>query len=116
MQFRTVAEQILGETPCWPVLLHGDLWRGNIRFDRARQLFLFDPAIYWGDREVDLTMLGIFDYLPPGFLEAYQSVWPLSPGWERRRDVYTMYHLLRGLNSGLKHGARVEAILRRYVG
>src|SRR3546814_17011644 len=34
-----------------PSLLHGDLWSGNIAFERAGRPVVFDPATSYGDRE-----------------------------------------------------------------
>ncbi|MCB9024932.1 MAG: fructosamine kinase family protein [Bdellovibrionaceae bacterium] len=40
-------------------LLHGDLWAGNYLCDKD-SVWLIDPAVYYGDREVDLAMSEMF--------------------------------------------------------
>jgi fructosamine-3-kinase len=40
-------------------LLHGDLWGGNAGF-AAGVPVVFDPAVYFGDREADLAMTELF--------------------------------------------------------
>ena len=40
--------------------LHGDLWSGNVFFDRQGVPVLVDPAAYVGHREVDLAMIRLF--------------------------------------------------------
>jgi protein-ribulosamine 3-kinase len=81
-----------------PSLLHGDLWGGNWSADPNEQPVLFDPAVYYGDREADMAMTHLFGGFARNFYAAYQSAWPLDPGHEARRDLYNLYHLLNHLN------------------
>lgn len=71
-----------------PVLLHGDLWTGNLHFDRRGCGWMIDPASYYGHGEVDLAMLHLFGTPPRRFTEAYG---PLSPGWQARRAIYQLW-------------------------
>jgi protein-ribulosamine 3-kinase len=80
-----------------PCLLHGDLWGGNAGFT-AQGPVVFDPAVYYGDREADLAMTELFGGFPTEFYRAYDEVWPLDQGYERRKHVYNLYHLLNHLN------------------
>jgi fructosamine-3-kinase len=80
-----------------PSLLHGDLWRGNAGFTPQGPV-VFDPAVYYGDREADLAMTELFGGFPPEFYEGYNSVWPLDGGYSRRKPLYNLYHLLNHLN------------------
>lgn len=77
-----------------PSLLHGDLWSGNVVFDRSGAPVLVDPAVYFGHREVDLAMCRLFGGFPPDFFRTYQETWPLGPGWRRRLRAYQLYPLL----------------------
>lgn len=79
-------------------LLHGDLWSGNWGADAGGTPYIYDPAVYYGDREADLAMTRLFGGFGPAFYAAYQEEWPLSPGWERRVDLYNLYHLLNHFN------------------
>lgn len=79
-------------------LLHGDLWRGNAAFTEDGEPVVFDPAVYYGDRETDLAMTELFGGFPDEFYRGYQDEWPLEPGYERRRDLYNLYHVLNHLN------------------
>ncbi|MEF8709040.1 MAG: fructosamine kinase family protein [Candidatus Accumulibacter propinquus] len=63
-----------------PSLLHGDLWSGNAALDDSGRLALFDPAVYWGDRETDLAMSELFGGFPDSFHAAYREAWPLTDG------------------------------------
>ncbi len=68
-------------------LLHGDLWGGNVLAAGDRIVGLIDPACYYGDREVDLAMLTLFDHPPPAFLEALEP----DAGWGERQPVYRLW-------------------------
>ncbi|MGB4334431.1 MAG: fructosamine kinase family protein [Chromatiaceae bacterium] len=81
-----------------PSLLHGDLWSGNLAFDAEGQPVLFDPAVYYGDREADLAMTELFGGFGADFQAAYREAWPLDPGYKIRRDLYNLYHILNHLN------------------
>jgi len=80
-----------------PSLLHGDLWSGNAGFT-AEGPVVFDPAVYYGDREADLAMTELFGGFPREFYKAYDETFPLPDGYERRKHLYNLYHLLNHLN------------------
>ncbi len=81
-----------------PSLLHGDLWHGNIGFIEQGVPVIFDPAVYYGDREADIAMTRLFGGFPSEFYEAYLGSWPLPSGWELRETVYNIYHILNHIN------------------
>lgn len=81
-----------------PSLVHGDLWSGNVGFLGDRSPVVFDPAVYYGDREVDLAMTELFGGFPREFYCAYGEAWPLAAGYEQRKHLYNLYHLLNHLN------------------
>jgi fructosamine-3-kinase len=82
-----------------PSLLHGDLWSGNAYPGPAGEPVLIDPAVYRGNREVDLAMSELFGGFPASFLRAYQEVRPLSSDYARvRRALYQLYYLLVHVN------------------
>jgi protein-ribulosamine 3-kinase len=75
-------------------LLHGDLWRGNYGVDSTGAPVIFDPAVYYGDRECDIAMTRLFGEFSPDFYSAYISAWPLDVGWQQRTALYNLYHVL----------------------
>jgi len=81
-----------------PSLLHGDLWGGNWLTNVQGEPVIFDPAVYFGDREADLAMTHLFGGFAPSFYAAYEASWPLSPGSDRRRELYDLYHVLNHAN------------------
>ncbi len=99
-----------------PSLLHGDLWSGNAGFT-AEGPVVFDPAVYYGDREADLAMSELFGGFPKEFYRAYDEAFPLAPGYEERKHLYNLYHLLNHLNIfGSGYLGQVKAALRLLAG
>ncbi len=99
-----------------PSLIHGDLWGGNYLIDAQGRPVLIDPAVYYADREIELAFTELFGGFPHSFYEAYNEVYPMSPGYEERRPLYQLYHLLTHLNLfGESYGGSVDRILRRYA-
>jgi len=92
-------------------LLHGDLWSGNVSFTPQGPV-VFDPAVYYGDREADLAMTELFGGFPPEFYDAYNRAFPLPAGYEKRKHLYNLYHLLNHLNLfGRSYLGQVEETL-----
>lgn len=81
-----------------PALLHGDLWGGNAAADRQGEPFIYDPACYYGDREADIAMTELFGGFDSAFYQAYQSSYPLDPGYQIRKTLYNLYHIINHLN------------------
>lgn len=79
-------------------LLHGDLWTGNYAITSGGEPTIFDPAVYYGDREADLAMTELFGRFPAGFYDAYQAAWPLDAGYKVRKTLYNLYHILNHYN------------------
>lgn len=86
-----------GHTP-QPALVHGDLWAGNWSADHTGTPVVFDPAVYFGDRETDIAMTELFGGFPGAFYTAYRAEYPLDPGYEIRKTLYNLYHVLNHLN------------------
>jgi fructosamine-3-kinase len=91
-------EAFFPETPQVASLLHGDLWSGNYSYDLAGRPVLYDPAIYYGDRETDLAMTELFGGFSTTFYAAYSEAYPLDPGYKTRKILYNLYHILNHLN------------------
>lgn len=99
-----------------PALLHGDLWGGNAAADQQGQPFIYDPACYYGDREADIAMTELFGGFGSAFYQAYQSSYPLDPGYQTRKTLYNLYHIINHLNlfgGGYLHQA--ETMIERLL-
>jgi fructosamine-3-kinase len=95
-----------------PSLLHGDLWSGNAGRTADGEPVIYDPAVYYGDREADLAMTELFGGFPRSFQDAYRSEFPLDPGYETRKHLYNLYHVLNHLNLfGGGYGAQAERMI-----
>lgn len=99
-----------------PALLHGDLWSGNYFADSNGEPCIFDPAAYFGLREADLAMTELFGRLPQRFYDAYHEAFPLNPGYEDRKKIYNLYHLLNHVNLfGSSYLSSVKSVVNRFV-
>ena len=97
-------------------VLHGDLWSGNYLPTSEGQAALIDPAAYYGHREADLAMTKLFGGFQVPFYDAYREAWPLEAGYETRRDLYNLYHLINHLNHfGAGYAGQVERTLHRFA-
>ena len=81
-----------------PSLVHGDLWGGNVGALVTGEIVIFDPAAYWGDREVDLAMTELFGGFGSTFYRGYESIYPIAPGFAKRKILYNLYHILNHYN------------------
>ena len=110
----SILEDILPAAP-EASILHGDLWSGNILATAEGRPSIIDPAVYYGHREADLAMTKLFGGFQQGFYDAYNEAWPIDDGYEQRREIYNLYHLINHLNHfGSSYAGRVDGILRRF--
>ncbi|MEI2741329.1 MAG: fructosamine kinase family protein [Candidatus Competibacter sp.] len=99
-----------------PALLHGDLWSGNVGRAESGEPVLFDPAVYYGDREADLAMTELFGGFSESFYRAYSEVLPLRDGYPLRRTLYNLYHVLNHLNLfGGAYRSQAETMILRLL-
>ncbi len=96
-------------------LLHGDLWSGNF-ISLGEKAAILDPAVYYGNREMDIAMSRLFGGFPEDFYKSYSSEFPLLPGWEDRVDLYNLYPILVHVNLfGSDYISRLKYNLARFV-
>ncbi|WP_019558409.1 fructosamine kinase family protein [Thioalkalivibrio sp. ALE12] len=99
-----------------PSLLHGDLWSGNWGFLADGRATIFDPAVYYGDREADLAMMELFGHPGQDFVAAYEEILPIDPGYGVRRTLYNLYHILNHDHLfGGGYGAQAERMIRQLL-
>jgi fructosamine-3-kinase len=112
-QFCSKLSALMPEEPA--ALLHGDLWSGNRMFTLNGKACIYDPAVYFGHREMDIAMTLLFGGFDTQFYTTYNEVFPLQNGWRERIDICQLYPLLVHLIlfGGHYYGA-VKSILKIY--
>ena len=99
-----------------PSLLHGDLWSGNAAQCRDGTAVIFDPACYYGDRETDIAMTELFGGFSASFHAAYGAAWPLDSGYETRKPLYNLYHILNHFNMfGSAYLGQAQGMIERLL-
>lgn len=99
-----------------PSLIHGDLWGGNWSGLAGDEPVIFDPAAYYGDREMELAMTELFGGFPAAFRTAYDDAWPLDGGYEHRKPLYLLYHVLNHANLfGGGYAGQARRLLSRLI-
>ncbi len=97
-------------------LLHGDLWTGNVLVHRGKISGFVDPAIYYGDPEIELAFTTLFGTFGKSYFRRYDELRGLKPGFfEERQDIYNLYPLLVHVNLfGGSYVNSVDRTLRRF--
>jgi fructosamine-3-kinase len=113
-QFCNKLPALIPEEP--PAMLHGDLWSGNRMFTSNREAAIYDPAVYFGHREMDIAMTLLFGGFDMYFYTIYNEVFPLESGWRERIDICQLYPLLVHLILfGGHYYNAVKSILEKYA-
>lgn len=98
-----------------PSLLHGDLWGGNYFYDEEGRATIYDPAVYYGHREIELAFTYLFGGYSSLFYNAYREADPLQSGFNRRKDIYNLYPLLVHTNLfGGSYARQVQSIVNQF--
>jgi fructosamine-3-kinase len=97
-------------------LVHGDLWSGNIGGIASGEPVIVDPAVYFGDREVDIAMTELFGGFPGEFYRAYDQAFPLDKGYTKRKNLYNLYHVLNHFNLfGGGYASQAERMIQQLL-
>lgn len=97
LKVKTALMLYLNEHCDHPSLVHGDLWSGNALFD-SEHCWLIDPAVYYGDREVDIAMTQMFGGFSADFYQAYDVEYPRTKAYASKKIIYNLYHYLNHYN------------------
>ena len=98
-----------------PSLVHGDLWSGNFLCNNNKPV-LIDPAVYYGNREMDLAMTRLFGGFDDDFYNAYQNEFPLEKGWVKRIDICNLYpNLVHLILFGRSYYSSIKNVLNAFA-
>lgn len=115
-KFRILYPQLpglLSDEP--PSLLHGDLWSGNFLIGPDGKAAIMDPAVYYGNREIEIAFTQLFGGYDVQFYQSYFESFPVAPGFEERAEIYNLYPLLVHVNLfGTSYLSGVERVMRKY--
>lgn len=111
-----IPQLLAGHAP-QPSLVHGDLWSGNASVTSNGEPVIFDPATYYGDREVDLAMTELFGSFPTDFYRGYDEVYPIDSGYQQRKTLYNLYHILNHFNLfGSSYASQANRMIDQILG
>ncbi|HKP32605.1 MAG TPA: fructosamine kinase family protein [Chitinophagaceae bacterium] len=116
-QFEIIFNKLKGFFPLSkPSALHGDLWSGNFLCDENEDPVLIDPAVYYGDRNIDLAMSTLFGGFDSSFYQSYHDQFPLDRNHKEQWDICNLYPLLIHLNLfGKGYLSSIGSILKKYI-
>jgi protein-ribulosamine 3-kinase len=97
-------------------LLHGDLWSGNFMVGPDGNAAIFDPAVYYGNREIEIAFTHLFGGFDSRFYESYMQTYPLEADFDERIDIYNLYPLLVHVNLfGSSYLSGITRTIRRFL-
>ena len=70
-----------------PTLIHGDVQQNNF-ISTETGTYVIDPAIHYGDPELDLAFVGYWQPVPDHVFDGYREEMAIPPGFRERRDLW----------------------------
>ena len=79
-----------------PLLLHGDLWEGNILFKKNKFIGFIDPGSFFGHNEMEVAYLRWFNpsFVDMNFLNKYNNQILLDKDYLSYEPIYQLYYAL----------------------
>jgi fructosamine-3-kinase len=98
-----------------PTLVHGDAQQNNF-ISTAEGAYVIDPAIYYGDREIDLAFIDYFHAVPEDVFDGYREEMPIPAGFSERRDLWRISGYLAAVAvEGAAYLDRLTDALQSYL-
>jgi len=98
-----------------PSLVHGDAQQNNF-ISTDNGTFAIDPAIYYGNPEIDLAMIDSFQPVPDEFFNEYHEEAGIDMGFNERRGLWRLSIYLAAVAiEGRMHLDRLTGALDPYV-
>jgi fructosamine-3-kinase len=98
-----------------PTLLHGDAQQNNF-ISTATGAVVIDPAVYYGNPEMDLAYIDYFQPVPVDVFLGYQDELPIEPGFRERRDLWRLYGYLAAVEvEGAAYLGKLLDAVQKYL-
>lgn len=98
-----------------PALLHGDAQQNNF-ISTEEGAVVIDPAIYFGNPEMDLAFVDYFQPVPGDLFDGYRDELPIDPGFGARRDLWRVWGYLAAVTvEGSVHLDKLTGALQTYM-
>jgi len=98
-----------------PSLVHGDLWSGNLLKGKGQTPVFIDPAIYYGNREMDIAMTQMFGGFDKDYINYYNEWFPLESGWQQRIEIHNLYPcLVHLILFGSSYLRGIEKVIKKF--
>jgi protein-ribulosamine 3-kinase len=98
-----------------PSLLHGDAQQNNI-ISTATGAVVIDPAVYYGNPEMDLAFIDYFQAVPKDVFDGYREELPIDPGFWERRDLWRLWGYLAAVTvEGSSYLGKLTEAVQKYL-
>ena len=98
-----------------PTLLHGDAQQNNFISTEAGAVVI-DPAVYYGNPEMDLAYIDYFQAVPNDLFHGYQDELSIEPGFWERRDLWRVWGYLAAVTvEGPSHVSKLTEAIGKYL-
>jgi fructosamine-3-kinase len=98
-----------------PSLLHGDAQQNNF-ISTEKGAVVIDPAIYYGNPEMDLASIDYFQTVPDDVFDGYEDELPISPGFWERRDLWRVWGYLAAVTvEGPSYLGKLTEAVQKYI-
>jgi len=77
---------------------------------------VIDPAVFYGNPEMDLAYVDYFQPVPDEVFIGYQEVIPIDPGFGERRDLWRVSAYLAAVEvEGMGHLDKLTNAIQKYL-
>ena len=98
-----------------PSLLHGDAQQNNF-VSTEMGAVVIDPAVYYGNPEMDLAFVDIYQPVPADVFDGYQDELTIDPGFRERRHLWRVCGYLAAVTvEGQGYLGKLTEALQKYV-
>lgn len=98
-----------------PTLLHGDAQQNNF-ISTERGAVVIDPAVYYGNPEMDLAYMDFFQPVPEDVFIGYREEMPIDVGFRERRELWCIYGYLAMVEvEGHSYLNELTAAVQKYL-